>query len=155
MNRPKLVKCSRSSTNGKFVKGPTYPITAILGLPWNHPRRKVLGYALFTEFNADYESKVKEMLHLNVLYKLEGPIVFASRIIDEITFTRNYNNFTHNGIIYSSEKANQKDWRNLYQRVVLDGPRDAYVEQIHQQAECREINPRSSIDFISSIVTLK
>lgn len=121
MNRPKLVKCTRSSANGRFVKGKTYPVTDVIGIPWDDVKRRKLGFALFTEFNADYESKVKKILRLNVPYSLQGPIVFAGKVIKSITFTHNYNTYVHLGVVYSYKKASQEDWRDLYQRVILTG----------------------------------
>lgn len=164
MSRPKLVKCTRSSTNGKFVKGQTYPVTDIIGLAWNAPQRKVLNYALFTTFNADYKSKVIEMLQLNVLYKFEDYIFFTGRLISEIKFINNYNSFIFEGKEVACESVSLQYWEKIYSNVILGAARDAHLEQMKQfkeieqmyhQAECREINPRPSVDFISSIVTLK
>ncbi len=49
------------------------------------------------------------MLQANVLYKLQGPIVFAGRVINEITFTYNYNTYISRGVVYDSKVVRYQD----------------------------------------------
>jgi hypothetical protein len=160
MNRPQLVKCTRSSDNGKFIKGKTYPVTDIIGITWDDVNRRHLGFALFTDFNADYKSKVKEMLHPNILYKLQGPIVFADRVIDEVTFTYNYNTYVNRGVMYDSKEVRHQDWIDLYQRVILTGAKNTPPEEPSIESagivimDFSDNTQSDSIDFITSLTSL-
>ncbi len=46
MNRPQLVKCTRSSTNGKFIKGKTYPVTDVIGIAWDDVKKEEIRICL-------------------------------------------------------------------------------------------------------------